>query len=89
VTSEAQLWAVPDGIVARTPNAKSSKNIKVPSALIAGRLPDCVSNSTCNEDNDCPEYNCLACIGNDVPALCMNGACPPTLPNGNCLGNIN
>jgi hypothetical protein len=88
VTSEAQLWAVPDTIVARTPNVKSSENIRVPSALIAGRLPDCNIGKTCNQDDDCPEWNCVQCVGADSPGPCMNGACPPVSPDGGCHGQL-
>jgi hypothetical protein len=64
-------------IVARAPNAKSSKNIRVPRVLIAGRLLGYVTGSNCNEDDDCPEYHCVACYGADsVPAPCNFGAFP-------------
>jgi hypothetical protein len=88
VTSDAQLWAVPDGIVARTPNVKASENIRVPRALIAGHVADCVIGSNCNEDDDCPAYNCVEYIGADVPAPCNFGACPPTSPDGGCHGQL-
>jgi hypothetical protein len=86
VTSDAQLWAVPDAIVARTPNEKTPENIRVPRAMIAGRA-DCVEGSICNENDDCYQYNCVSCQLS-VPAPCNFGSCPPTAPNGECYINI-
>jgi len=86
VTSDAHLWAVPAGVVARTPNARTSENLKVPKTLFASR-PDCVEGAICNERDDCYEYNCLRCVpAGSTPGECLpQGGCPSIpSPNGQC-----
>jgi hypothetical protein len=61
VMSYAQLWAVPDDVVAREPIVTTSET-KIPRKLLAhDKRAECVSH-ICDEEADCYEYNCARCI---------------------------
>ncbi|KAH6883217.1 hypothetical protein BKA58DRAFT_448009 [Alternaria rosae] len=86
VTSATQLWAVLAGVVARTSNARTSENLKVPKTLIVSG-PGCVEGAICNETPDYFEYNCLRCVPvRSTPGECLpQGGCPSIpSPNGEC-----
>jgi hypothetical protein len=78
VTSDAQLWAVPDEILPREPAVRTSE-VKMPRALFAKqKRAQCDTGHGCDEAADCYEWNCARCV-RDPPVGCPS-FCPTTPP---------
>ncbi|KAF1828857.1 hypothetical protein BDW02DRAFT_584170 [Decorospora gaudefroyi] len=78
VTSDAQLWAVPDEILPREPTVRIS-DAKKPRALYGNqKRAECDHGHTCDEHDDCYQWNCRRCV-RDPPFGCPS-FCPITKP---------
>lgn len=75
VTSDAQLWAVPEEILPHTPTS-SAKKVAAKTLFAPQQRPDCALAQTCDQVEDCWEHNCSRCIREPVFG-CPSLACTP------------